>query len=112
GYSEMLAEEVVDVGQDALIPSLEKINSAGRHLLGLINAVLDLSKIEAGKMELFLETFAVRQLVQDVGSIVEPLVAKNHNRLVINCPDDAGSMNADATKVRQSLFNLLSNACK
>jgi PAS domain S-box-containing protein len=112
GYSEMLAEEVADVGQDVLIPSLEKINSAGRHLLGLINAVLDLSKIEAGKMELFLETFEVRQLVQDVGSIVEPLVARNHNRLVVNCPDDAGSMNADATKVRQSLFNLLSNACK
>ena len=112
GYSELLQEEVTELGQDALIPSLEKVNGAGRHLLGLINAVLDLSKIEAGKMDLCLETFAVPQLVQDVTSIVQPLVDKNHNRLDVECPADVGEMHADQTKLRQALFNLLSNACK
>jgi signal transduction histidine kinase len=112
GYSELLREEVTDLGQEALIPSLEKVNGAGRHLLGLINAVLDLSKIEAGKMDLCLETFSVSQLVQDVTSIVQPLVDKNHNRLQVECPDEVGEMYADQTKLRQALFNLLSNACK
>jgi PAS domain S-box-containing protein len=112
GYSELLREEVSELGEDALIPSLEKVNGAGRHLLGLINAVLDLSKIEAGKMELCLETFAVPQLVQDVTSIVQPLVAKHHNRLQVDCPESVGEMYADSTKLRQALFNLLSNACK
>src|SRR5262249_26077214 len=108
----LLQEEVTDLGETALIPSLEKVNGAGRHLLGLINAVLDLSKIEAGKMDLCLETFAVPQLVQDVTAIVQPLVDKHHNHLQVECSDDLGEMYADQTKLRQALFNLLSNACK
>src|SRR4029079_8705451 len=112
GYSEMLQEEADDLGEDAFLPDLQKINAAGKHLLGLINDILDLSKIEAGKMDLFLETFSVPDLVRDVAAIVQPLVDKNANTLVVQTPDDLGSMHADLTKVRQALFNLLSNAAK
>ena len=112
GYSEMLQEEVQDLGQEALIPDLGKINAAGKHLLELINAVLDLSKIEAGRMELFLETFPVRPLVEDIASVVQLLAEKNGNRLEVRCAPDVGEMRADLTKVRQTLFNLLSNASK
>jgi signal transduction histidine kinase len=112
GYSEMLQEEAEEVGVEAFIPDLQKVNAAGKHLLGLINDILDLSKIEAGKMDLFLETFSVPDLVRDVAAIVGPLVDKNANALVVDCPDDAGTMHADLTKVRQALFNLLSNAAK
>ena len=112
GYSEMVQEELEDLGQDGLVPDLGKINAAGKHLLGLINDILDLSKIEAGKMDLFLETFNVPDLVRDVAAIVRPLVDKNANTLVVSCPDDLGGMHADLTKVRQALFNLLSNAAK
>ena len=112
GYSEMLQEEADDLGEEAFLPDLQKINAAGKHLLGLINDILDLSKIEAGKMDLFLETFSVPDLVRDVAAIVQPLVEKNANTLVIACPDDLGTMHADLTKVRQALFNLLSNAAK
>ena len=85
---------------------------AGKHLLGLINDILDLSKIEAGRMDLFIESFEVGQLVKDVAAIVQPLVEKNGNALIVTCPDDVGAMQADQTKVRQTLFNLLSNAAK
>jgi len=112
GYSEMLQEEAEDLGSDAFLPDLQRINSAGKHLLGLINDILDLSKIEAGRMDLFVETFEVSHLVHDVEAIVEPLVKKNGNTLVISCADDLGTMRADQTKVRQTLFNLLSNAAK
>jgi signal transduction histidine kinase len=112
GYSEMLQEEAEDLEQETLIPDLQKVNAAGKHLLGLINDILDLSKIEAGRMDLFLESFDVRQMVRDVEAIVQPLVEKNGNTLVVSCPDDAGTMHADQTKVRQTLFNLLSNAAK
>ena len=112
GYSEMLQEEAEDLDQETLIPDLQKVNAAGKHLLGLINDILDLSKIEAGRMDLFLETFEVGQLVRDVEAIVQPLVEKNGNTLVVECPDDIGTMHADLTKVRQALFNLLSNAAK
>src|SRR5438552_4155761 len=112
GYSEMLQEEAEDLGQAELIPDLKKINAAGKHLLDLINNVLDLSKIEAGKMELFLETFEISALVQDVVAVIQPLVAKRTNTLQVNCDDNLGTMRADLTKVRQSLFNLLSNASK
>jgi signal transduction histidine kinase len=112
GYSEMLQEEAEDLGEGALLPDLQKINAAGKHLLGLINDILDLSKIEAGKMDLFLEDFSVPDLVRDVAAIVRPLVDKNANALVVDCPDDLGVMHADLTKVRQALFNLLSNAAK
>jgi signal transduction histidine kinase len=112
GYSEMLQEEAEDLDADAFLPDLHRINAAGKHLLGLINDILDLSKIEAGRMDLYLETFSVKDLVRDVVSIVQPLVDKNGNTLVASCPDDLGMMQADQTKVRQALFNLLSNAAK
>jgi signal transduction histidine kinase/DNA-binding response OmpR family regulator len=112
GYSEMLAEDFEDEGLEEFIPDLHKIRAAGRHLLTLINDVLDLSKIEAGKMELYLETFEVGRLIEDVVSTVQPLVEKNANTLEVHCASDLGRMHADLTKVRQSLFNLLSNAAK
>jgi signal transduction histidine kinase len=112
GYSEMLQEEAEEIGEAAFIPDLQKVNAAGKHLLGLINDILDLSKIEAGRMDLYLESFQVRQLVQDVAAIVRPLVDRNDNRLLVSCPDDLGMMQADQTKVRQALFNLMSNASK
>src|SRR5437879_10872823 len=112
GYSEMLQEEAQDSGQESFIPDLKKINRSGRHLLDLINDVLDLSKIEAGKMELYLETFDVPNLLEDVSTTVQLLVQKNSNVLEMQCPANLGAMRADMTKVRQSLFNLLSNASK
>ncbi len=112
GYSEMLQEEAADLGQNGLTPDLEKIHGAGKHLLGLINDILDLSKIEAGKMTLYVEEFDVPKMIQDVATTVQPLVLKNANRLEVSCPADIGPMRADLTKVRQTLFNLLSNASK
>jgi signal transduction histidine kinase/CheY-like chemotaxis protein len=112
GYSEMLIEESEDSGQDAFVPDLKKITAAGRHLLALINDVLDLSKIEAGKTTLFLESFDVAAMVDEVVSTIQPLVEKNRNRLAVRCDPAVGSMHADLTKMRQTLFNLLSNATK
>jgi signal transduction histidine kinase len=112
GYSEMLAEEAVDRDQKDLIPDLQKIRASGKHLLALINDILDLSKIEAGKIELLPEIFDIARLLDEVASMVHPLIEKNSNILTINRPDSLGSMFADITKVRQILFNLLSNACK
>jgi signal transduction histidine kinase len=112
GYSEMLQEEAEELGQQDLIPDLLRISAAGRHLLELINAVLDLSKIEAGRMDLYLETFDVADMVEDTAIVIQPLVVENNNELRIHCTDTVGSMLADLTKVRQAVFNLLSNACK
>ncbi|MEO8432383.1 MAG: ATP-binding protein [Acidobacteriota bacterium] len=112
GYSEMLSEDAHAAGQTALIPDLEKIRTAGKHLLGLINGVLDLSKIEAGKMKLFLETFDVARVVEEAVGTAGPLVQNNGNRLEVRCPDDIGALREDMTKVRQVLLNLLSNAAK
>ena len=112
GYSEMLQEEAEDLGYQDFTPDLQKINAAGKHLLALINDILDLSKIEAGRMDLYLETFDLTTMLHDVQTTVQPLVGKNANTLVVQCADDLGSMRADLTKVRQALFNLLSNACK
>lgn len=112
GYSEILAEEAEDAGRDDELADLQKIRTAGKHLLSLINDVLDLSKIEAGKMDLHLETFEVSSMVKDVLATMTPLVAKNRNRLEVNCGDDLGSLRADLIKLRQALLNLLSNACK
>jgi signal transduction histidine kinase/CheY-like chemotaxis protein len=112
GYSEMLEEEALGRGFEDLAPDLGKIHAAGKHLLALINDVLDLSKIEAGKMELFLEDFDVRALVQDVEATIRPLVEKNQNALEVSCAPEIGAMRADLTRVRQVLFNLLSNAAK
>jgi signal transduction histidine kinase len=112
GYSEMLQEEIEDLGQETFLPDLQRINGAGKHLLGLINDILDLSKIEAGRMDLYLETFKISQVVQEVAAIVQPLIEKNGNTLVVTCPDDVGTMRGDLTKLRQTLFNLFSNAAK
>ncbi len=112
GYTEMLTEDAEDAGQDDVIPDLKKILAAGKHLLALINDVLDLSKIEAGKMTLFLEEFAVADLIEDVTATIQPLVDKNANRLEVDVDPEAGTLTADETKVRQTLFNLMSNACK
>jgi len=112
GYSEMLQEEAEDLDQKGFIPDLQKIHGAGKHLLGLINDILDLSKVEAGKMTLYIEEFDVAKLVDEVAATVQPLIAKNGNKLEVHCPAALGVMRADVTKVRQTLFNLLSNASK
>jgi signal transduction histidine kinase/CheY-like chemotaxis protein len=112
GYSEMLYETAQDEGQEEFLPDLAKIRDAGRHLLGLINDILDLSKIEAGRMELYLEEVDLAGLVDEVRSIVEPLAAANANRLEIICPAGLGTFHTDRTKLKQSLLNLLSNAGK
>ena len=96
----------------AFLPDLVKIREAGKHLLSLINDILDLSKIEAGKMDVLLEDFEVADLIAQVQSVIEPLMAKNANTLVVDCAPDLGAMRSDQTKLRQSLFNLLSNAAK
>ena len=111
GYSEMLREVAADDGRDDMIPDLEKITWAGRHLLGLINDILDLSKIEAGKLSLNLETFDVSRPIREVVGTIQPLV-KPGLSLVVTGAEDAGPMHADAMRLRQCLFNLLSNACK
>jgi PAS domain S-box-containing protein len=112
GYSEMLAEDAEDEGHDEMVPDLEKINAAGKHLLALINDILDLSKIEAGRMDLFLETFDLRQMLDEAVATVMPLIAKNENELETDFADDLGNVRVDLTKLRQALFNLLSNAAK
>ncbi len=112
GYSEMLIEEAEESALASFVPDLQKVRSAGKHLLGLISDILDLSKIEAGKMDVFLEEFDVSAMLTDVQSVVEPLVAKNANRFVLTRADNLGTMHSDIIKVRQTLFNLLSNACK
>ncbi|MBL9215245.1 MAG: response regulator [Opitutaceae bacterium] len=112
GYSEIMREDAVDDGDTRTADDLDKVLSAARHLLGLINDVLDISKIEAGKMELYLETFELSKVVTEVISTASPLVAKKGNSLVVDCPPDIGTMHADATKLRQMLLNLLSNASK
>jgi signal transduction histidine kinase len=111
-YTELLRDEATDRGLEDFLPDLKKIYGAAKHLLALINDVLDLSKIESGKLELLLETFDVPAMIRDVVSTIEPLAQKNADHLEVQCSTDVGSMRADLTKVRQSLFNLLSNACK
>ena len=112
GYSEMLMEEAEDLEEEDFIPDLNKIHSAGKHLLSLINDILDISKIEAGRMELYLEDFLISDLIQETVSTISPLIEKNDNVLALELPEDLGFMHADITKIRQSLFNLLSNASK
>ena len=112
GYSEMLIEEAEDIGQDDFIPDLKKINQAGTHLLSLINDVLDLSKIESGKMEIFAEVFDVDGLIDQIAGTAQPLMTKNNNHFRIERGDTLGNASQDVTKLRQSLLNLLSNAAK
>jgi signal transduction histidine kinase/CheY-like chemotaxis protein len=112
GYSEILQEDAVDSGQEELVPDLKKIEGAGRHLLGLINDILDLSKVEAGKMDVFIEDVDIAALVEEVRAIITPLVAKNGNTLELRLGAGVGGMRTDRTKVKQSLLNVLSNASK
>jgi PAS domain S-box-containing protein len=112
GYSEMLQEEAEDDGKEDYIPDLQKIHASGRHLLALINDILDLSKIEAGKTELYIEQFVVADLVQEVAATVAPLIERGGNRLEVTIGEGVGEMSADTTKIRQVLLNLLSNAAK
>jgi PAS domain S-box-containing protein len=112
GYSEVLQEEAEEWGQDDIIPDLIRIRKAGKHLLGLINDILDLSRIDAGRVKLYQESFDINSLVQDIAESIQPLVEQNGNTIVVYCPQDIGSMYADINKVRQNLNNLLSNACK
>lgn|GEM_PF-684078 len=112
GYSEMLEEMAEEDGNNDYIADLQKIRAAGKHLLELISAVLDLSKIEAGKMELYVENFVIEEMLQDVVAVVQPLVSKNKNKLTLTSSPELCEMIADVTKLRQTLFNLLSNASK
>ena len=112
GYSEMLMEEAEDLNQNGFIPDLKKINQAGTHLLALINGVLDLSKIESGKMEVFAEEIDLELLIDEVSATVHPLLEKNKNSLTIERGKELGVAYQDMTKLRQILFNLLSNAAK
>jgi signal transduction histidine kinase len=112
GYSEMLLEDAEEEGLDEFEADLSKIRSSGKHLLGLINEILDLSKIEAGKMEIFLESFDVSKLIEEVKATIHPLAEKKGNQLIVDCPENPGVMEADETRVQQMLHNLLSNACK
>jgi signal transduction histidine kinase/CheY-like chemotaxis protein len=112
GYSEILQEDATDKDDKGPIADLQKIESAGRHLLGLINNILDLSKIEAGKMDVFIEAVDIQALLKEVLSIVKPLADKNENVIEVICPADIGSFRSDQTKVKQCLLNLLSNASK
>jgi CheY-like chemotaxis protein len=112
GYCEMLLEEAEETGEKWMESDLQKILSSAKHLLQLINDILDLSKIEAGRMTVFLEPVDIAQAARDVSSTVEPLVAKNGNVFELKCPEDIGTMRTDLTKLRQTLFNLLSNASK
>jgi len=112
GVSEMLLEDARDLGRDDDIEPLERILRAANHLLGLINEILDLSKIEAGKMELELDTFDIAPLVEDVAATIRPIAEKNGNRIEVRHGANLGSMHADATRIRQALLNLASNAVK
>ena len=112
GYSEMLQEEVQDSGKVSNVRDLQKIQAAGKHLLALINDVLDLSKIEAGKMQLHVEVFEIQDMIEEIVTTLKPAIAKNENAFQLRMPKEIGTMRGDVTKVRQILLNLLSNACK
>ena len=112
GYSEMLEEEAAELGKPSFAQDLQKIHVSGRHLLGLIDDVLDLSKIEAGRMQMFAERLDVTALVAGIVAVAEPLMKKNNNRLVVEANGALGTLNTDVTKVRQVLLNLLSNSAK
>lgn len=112
GYSDLLIEEAADDGLDSIGKDLKKIKNAGHHLLELINDILDVSKLEAGKMTIHLEVFNVPDLAQSIVDMMKPAAEKNHNTLILNYPQNIESMYSDLMKVRQGLFNLLSNALK
>ncbi len=112
GYAQILQEDAEDTGQDEMLPDLKKIENAGKHLLGLINDILDLSKIEAGRMEIYLEPVSVPALLDEVRTLTAPLASANGNRVEVSIGPGVESIQADVTKLKQSLLNLVSNACK
>lgn len=112
GYSEILQEDVTDLGQEGLIADLKKIEGAGRHLLGLINDILDLSKIEAGRMDVFIEDVDIVPLLEEVRAIIVPMAKKNGNAVAFRVAESLGIVRTDHTKLKQSLLNILSNANK
>ena len=112
GITEMLEEDARDDGLDDYLEPLERISRAGKHLLHLINDVLDLSKVEAGRIELHLEDIDIAVLVGDLAPTIQPLAERNRNRLTVHCQSGIGAMRADLTRTRQIVLNLLSNACK
>ncbi len=112
GFSELIQEDAEDAGHEMYSSDLQKIQTSAKHLLTLINGVLDLSKVEAGKMKLYLEQFEIAPVVHEVAATVRTLIQSNANRLEICLQDDLGSMYSDLTRFRQILLNLLSNAAK
>lgn len=113
GYSELLEEVAEELKiEEEIGPDIKKIHSSGKHLLAIINDILDLSKIEAGKMEFFSQNCNLKSLADEVSQTVQPIINKNSNKLKVNLEKDLGSISADVTRLRQVLFNLLSNACK
>jgi signal transduction histidine kinase len=112
GYAEMLQEDALDEGNTHLSNDLDKIHGAGKHLLGIINEILDLSKIEAGRVDIHLETFSILDVLETVTDTVRPLVAAKGNAFVLDAVKNLGDMNSDLTRLRQILFNFLSNAAK
>ena len=112
GYSEMIQEDVQEKGLHDFVPDLKKIREAGKHLLGIINDILDLSKIESGNVSLHLEEFKISMMIQDLGTTVAPLIEKNNNKLEISVQENIGTMRGDIKRLRQVLLNLLSNAAK
>jgi len=112
GFSQLLKEDAKELGYTDFIPDLEAIQSSGEHLLSLINDILDISQIESGQVKLYLETFEIPRLIEEVVATTQPMVEKNGNTLVVDCANDIGTMHADLLKVRQVLLNLLSNGTK
>src|SRR4029077_19440733 len=112
GYSEILQEDAVDLGQDNLVTDLKKIESAGRHLLGLINDILDLSKIEAGKMDIYLEDVEIVPLLEEVRSIIVPMAEKNANVLEYRLADNLGTIHPPPPNLKQSVPNLYTSGRK
>lgn len=112
GYGEMLQEDAQNMGNQRLSDDLDKIHGAGKHLLGIINEILDLSKIEAGRVDVHVETFSVQDILETVSGTVRPLIATNNNVLKVDAGEDLGIMQSDVTRLRQILFNFLSNAAK
>jgi signal transduction histidine kinase len=112
GYSALMAEDAEDLGNEGLLADLKKINTSGQYLLALINDILDLSKVKAGKIQLFQESYGLGPFIEEVRGIIQPLAEKNNNRLVVDYPPEIETIHSDKTRLRQILFNLLSNACK
>lgn len=112
GYSELMEDDLLENGQESMVPDIKKIQTSGRHLLSLINDILDLSKVEAGKMDVFLESFSIRDVVKEIVSTIDPLILKGGNQFHLEMPNIDITMHSDITKLKQNLINLLSNASK